>query len=177
MVHNSKCKLNTWIVKQKNKTFIIFLKQNQQLNTRSTTRDIDCVKSFVEKYGNFDEEPGTCSGWNPNPDERSSNYFSKFADCMIFPFDQVQNAETEEELCEPLEEISKCEAATPKCKNEFVGLAYGIAQVSQIKTSKVTHLLFETKGIIFYFSMLNLTMRAKNGELVSKSSLKSMEKL
>ena len=128
MVHNSKCKLNTWIVKQKNKTFIIFLKQNQQLNTRSTTRDIDCVKSFVEKYGNFGEEPGTCSGWNR--DELSSAYFSEFADCMIFPFDSVRNAETEEELCEPLEEISKCEAANPKCKNEFDGLAYGIAEVS-----------------------------------------------
>ena len=53
---------------------------------------------------------------------------------MIPPFERVQNAEAEEELCEPLEEISKCEAANPKCKNEFVGLAYGIAQVSQNKT-------------------------------------------
>ena len=58
----------------------------------------------------------------------------RFADCMIPPFERVKNAEAEEELCEPLEEISKCEAANPKCKNEFVGLAYGIAQVSQNKT-------------------------------------------
>ena len=67
----------------------------------------------------------------------------RFAECMIPPFERVQNAEAEEELCEPLEEISKCEAANPKCKNEFVGLAYGIAQVSQNKTK--IHVFFEQK--------------------------------
>ena len=66
----------------------------------------------MEKYGKFDEEPGTCSGWNP--DERTPSV--EFAECMIDPFDSVRNAETEEELCEPLEEISKCEASNPKCK-------------------------------------------------------------
>ena len=68
---------------------------------------------------------------------------------MMFPFDKVQRVETEEELCEPLEEISNCEAANPKCKNEFDGLAYGIVQVSQNKTTKVSCVLFETKSINF----------------------------
>ena len=64
---------------------------------------------------------------------------------MIPPFERVKNAEAEEELCEPLEEISKCEAANPKCKNEFVGLAYGIAQVRQNKIDKIC--IFLTKSL------------------------------
>ena len=89
----------------------------------------------------------------------------------------MKNAEAEEELCEPLEEISKCEAANPKCKNEFVGLAYGIAQVSQNKTKR--HELFEQNFLIFVFysSMSKLIMKAKNGETVSSYSLESTGKL
>ena len=67
------------------------------------------------------------------------------------PFETVKKAEAEEELCEPLEEISKCEAANPKCKNEFVGLAYGIAQVSQTK-QKYKHCL--NKKFKFLYSIL-----------------------
>ena len=54
---------------------------------------------------------------------------SRFADCMIPNFEWVKNA-TGQNLCDALKAISNCKTAHPKCQNEYVGLAYGIANVS-----------------------------------------------
>ena len=55
---------------------------------------------------------------------------SRFADCMIPKFDWAKTA-TGQNLCDALKAISACETGHPKCQNEYVGLAYGIANVSK----------------------------------------------
>ena len=55
---------------------------------------------------------------------------SRFADCMIPKFDRAKTA-TGQNLCDALKAISACETGHPKCQNEYVGLAYGIANVSK----------------------------------------------
>ena len=49
---------------------------------------------------------------------------------MIPKFDWAKTA-TGQNLCDALKAISACETGHPKCQNEYVGLAYGIANVSK----------------------------------------------
>ena len=49
---------------------------------------------------------------------------------MIAPFEKVKKAEAEKNLCDGLKEISECETVHTACKNEYIGLAHGIANVS-----------------------------------------------
>ena len=55
---------------------------------------------------------------------------------MIPNFEWVKNA-TGQNLCDALKAISNCKTAHPKCHNEYVGLAYGIANVSIFEPSSI----------------------------------------
>ena len=97
------------------------------------TRDVECAKTFVEKHGKVESfiEDGTCSIVES---KGRGGDFKRFSDCMIAPFEKVKKAEAEEKLCDGLKEISECETVHTACKNEYVGLAHGIANVSHLST-------------------------------------------
>ena len=60
---------------------------------------------------------------------------------MIPKFDWAKTA-TGQNLCDALKAISICETGHPKCQNEYVGLAYGIANVSKKMSHWTNQTLF-----------------------------------
>ena len=134
------------------------------------TRDVECAKTFVEKHGKVDSfiEDGSCSIVES---KGRGGDFKRFSDCMIAPFEKVKKAEAEKNLCDGLKEISECETVHTSCKNEYIGLAHGIANVSNFSKS----INVNANMSILYSSLALLeTTKEQN---VSKSSLPKTPKL
>ena len=109
---------------------------------------MECAKTFVEKHGKVESfiEDGTCSIVES---KGRGGDFKRFSDCMIAPFEKVKKAEAEEKLCDGLKEISECETVHTACKNEYVGLAHGIANVSHLShTVRNLHFLSKNSTLI-----------------------------
>ena len=97
--------------------------------------------------------------------------FKRFSDCMIAPFEKVKKAEAEKNLCDGLKEISECETVHTACKNEYIGLAHGIANVSNFSKSMHNKAILS----ILYSSLALLEITKEQN--VSKSSLPKIPKL
>ena len=134
------------------------------------TRDVECAKTFVEKHGKVDSfiEDGSCSIVES---KGRGGDFKRFSDCMIAPFEKVKKAEAEKNLCDGLKEISECETVHTACKNEYIGLAHGIANVSNFSKS----MTIKANMSILYSSLALLEITKEQN--VSKSSLPKIPKL
>ena len=134
------------------------------------TRDVECAKTFVEKHGKVDKfiEDGSCSIVES---KGRGGDFKRFSDCMIAPFEKVKKAEAEKNLCDGLKEISECETVHTACKNEYIGLAHGIANVSNFSKS------INVKAIMSVLNSSLALLEITKEQNVSKSSLPKIPKL
>ena len=129
---------------------------------------MECAKSFIEKHGKTDkfEKDGSCSIVKGRG---RAGAFIDFADCMIAPFEKVKNGNFGEDLCDPLEEVSNCETAHPSCKNEYIGLAHGIANVS-------LKIVFEKQKITFRFQYVSSGSEGKKLDKCAQDFIKNNTK-